>query len=237
MTAEDHDRPLSTFRGFCIRLPRPAEPPTMAPEPAATPEERRKDAVAAAREWRDEERDAVDRRVGLRLLLETERNVNCHPYQPLNGWQVCQATAGERDFAERGKVPAWHFWAAFWDLSSPVVVAETLPELEAGVWARQEQMYARLPVPFRNRRILAERQDWPEGVLEECEALEQRRPAWSVTWRLGTGYVGRLDVAMHRCELTAEDPYELDAAMDQVPEHDWSTRGCAWCLARLEQRR
>lgn len=173
-------------------------------------------------------------RAGLKALLETEYQANQYPYQPLNGWQVNQAVGEERDFAERGSVPAWHFWAAYWDLTEPVVTAETLAGLEAAVRARQDQMYARLPLRLRNRRILAERLHWPDGVVDECEELEQRFPAWAVMWRTESGYVGHLEVPMHRCDRAAKDPDDLAVLMDQVPiEHDWSVHGCAWCLARL----
>lgn len=34
----------------------------------------------------------------------------------------------------------------------------------------------------RNRRILAERLRWPDGVLEDCERIEDGRPDWAVTF-------------------------------------------------------
>ncbi|BBH64848.1 hypothetical protein ACTI_15330 [Actinoplanes sp. OR16] len=33
-----------------------------------------------------------------------------------------------------------------------------------------------------NRRVLAERQSWPDGVLEACERIEDAYPDWSVGW-------------------------------------------------------
>ncbi|WP_157437243.1 hypothetical protein [Actinoplanes subtropicus] len=179
---------------------------------------------------------AVTARASLRQLMEAERLVNQYPYPPFNGWQVYQAVGEARDFAERGKVPAWHFWAAFWDLAEPVATGETIDDLVTAVRARQEQMYAQLPLPLRNRRLLAEKENWPFGVVDDCEELEAQFPAWSVWWRPEVGYVAQLDVPMHRCELTAADRHELDVLMEQVPQHDYSVRGCAWCLARLEQR-
>lgn len=229
-------QPLYAYRGFTFRLP--GRPPVRK-DVVMSPEERHADAVEAAREWCDAERatPAPGERAGIRQLLDTEYRVNQYPYQPLNGWQVNQATGEARDFGERGKVDAWHFWAAFWDLVEPVVTGETLAELETNVRARQEQMYERLPLRLRNRRVLAERLHWPHGVTDECEELEQRFPAWTVSWRAEVGYVALLDVPMHRCELTAQDRHELDAQMEQVPvEHDWSIQGCAWCIARLGQR-
>jgi hypothetical protein len=177
---------------------------------------------------------AVNARVSLKALMDAEYRVNQYPYRTLNGWQVYQAVDVERDFAERGKVPAWHFWAAYWDLIEPVVTGETLDELVEAVRDRQDQMYARLPVPFRNRRILAVQLGWPDGVLDECEELEARFPTWTVSWRAEVGYLARLDVPLHRCELAAKDPDELAVQMDQVPtEHDYGLRGCAWCLSKL----
>ncbi len=35
---------------------------------------------------------------------------------------------------------------------------------------------------FRNRRIIAGRTSWPDGVLGECEALDERHPDWSASW-------------------------------------------------------
>ncbi len=34
----------------------------------------------------------------------------------------------------------------------------------------------------RNRRILAERLDWPDGAVEVCERLEVAHPGWCVSW-------------------------------------------------------
>ena len=35
---------------------------------------------------------------------------------------------------------------------------------------------------WRNRRILAERQDWPDGALEVCESIESEFGDWSPSW-------------------------------------------------------
>lgn len=35
---------------------------------------------------------------------------------------------------------------------------------------------------WRNRRVIARRTGWPEGVLEECERLDGEHPGWSVWW-------------------------------------------------------
>jgi hypothetical protein len=37
----------------------------------------------------------------------------------------------------------------------------------------------------RNRAVIAERLGWPDGALEACQDLEQRHPAWHVTYVLG----------------------------------------------------
>lgn len=39
----------------------------------------------------------------------------------------------------------------------------------------------------RNRRLIAERLDWPDGAVQECEAVEAERPDWAVTWAAGGG--------------------------------------------------
>lgn len=174
-------------------------------------------------------REPATGRVNLRELMQAEARVNKHPYLKVNGWQVCQA-------AEQGRgpdIPPFHFWAAHWDLDERLVIAATLSELEAQVLARQEAMYERLPLALRNRRALAERIGWPAGVVEQCEELEERYPAWAVSWRSGA-YVARLDVPMHACERAATDAAELDVLMEEVPQrHDYSVKGCTWCLARL----
>lgn len=42
----------------------------------------------------------------------------------------------------------------------------------------------------RNRRILADRQSWPAGHLEECERLEEEHPGWSTSWLPANRIVG-----------------------------------------------
>ena len=35
---------------------------------------------------------------------------------------------------------------------------------------------------WRNRRVLADRLGWPDGVLEDCERLDREWPRWSIGW-------------------------------------------------------
>lgn len=35
---------------------------------------------------------------------------------------------------------------------------------------------------WRNRRVFAQRQGWPAGAVEACEAIEQAYPTWRPTW-------------------------------------------------------
>ena len=39
----------------------------------------------------------------------------------------------------------------------------------------------------RDRRLLADRLHWPDGVLEACEAVEAGHPGWHATWNPGGG--------------------------------------------------
>jgi hypothetical protein len=35
---------------------------------------------------------------------------------------------------------------------------------------------------WHNRRVLAERLNWPEGMLETCEQLDREHPGWRTSW-------------------------------------------------------
>jgi hypothetical protein len=35
---------------------------------------------------------------------------------------------------------------------------------------------------WHNRRVIAERLGWPDGVLETCEQTEPQHPGWSLSW-------------------------------------------------------
>ncbi|GAA4595679.1 hypothetical protein BJY16_001756 [Actinoplanes octamycinicus] len=37
-------------------------------------------------------------------------------------------------------------------------------------------------LPWRNRRVIAERLGWPHERLADCERLDRDYPGWSVTW-------------------------------------------------------
>lgn len=34
----------------------------------------------------------------------------------------------------------------------------------------------------RNRRLIAERADWPDGAVEACEKIEDEYPEWVIWW-------------------------------------------------------
>lgn len=36
-----------------------------------------------------------------------------------------------------------------------------------------------------NRRLLAERQHWPDGVLDECQRIDHLNPGWDTMWSAG----------------------------------------------------
>jgi hypothetical protein len=104
---------------------------------------------------------------------------------------------------------------------------------------------AQRQMAVRNREILAKRLGWPGGVLAACLDLERRFPGWDVFWlRENTikgwerpaGFSARNLDAWHGCERFAEDPVELAALMEQVPEHDVTKRWCSWCLDENEVR-
>jgi hypothetical protein len=39
--------------------------------------------------------------------------------------------------------------------------------------------------PELNRRVIAERLDWPAGAADACEAIERDYPRWSAFWVAG----------------------------------------------------
>lgn len=96
----------------------------------------------------------------------------------------------------------------------------------------------------RNQAVLAERLRWPVGALEACRRLEDEYPGWRVSWlsennRPGferpAGFWAELD-GMHHARVFATTPRELARRMGEVPPHDWSTSGCAWCTAEVDAR-
>lgn len=48
---------------------------------------------------------------------------------------------------------------------------------EGSAWEPRERL------AWRNRRVLAERQGWPDGAVEACEQLEVTHRGWSFSWR------------------------------------------------------
>jgi hypothetical protein len=98
----------------------------------------------------------------------------------------------------------------------------------------------------KNQRILAERQQWPAGALQACMNLENRFPGWHVSWleentatgfERPAGYWAVFDHGGLRVEVLRADPAQLPEVMAGVPEHDYSTRGCEWCLPYSSTRR
>lgn len=99
---------------------------------------------------------------------------------------------------------------------------------------------------WANRRLLAERLDWPEGALEACEDIEPRHPGWSLFWAPANTVPGFEKAAgywairhgMHEAERFAATPAELEQAIQDAPpaEHDYSVEGCAVCAAAYEDR-
>jgi hypothetical protein len=95
-----------------------------------------------------------------------------------------------------------------------------------------------------NRRILAESQHWPPGVLEACVRLDSDHPGWSVWWRHEctlpglehpAGFVAQSlrheDVVV--CGGTVE---ELGAAITGAPDAvEWWMRGKC-CSRRWRSR-
>lgn len=93
----------------------------------------------------------------------------------------------------------------------------------------------------RNREVLAERLDWPDGALHACLDLERRYPGWHVDWRgpnlrkgfeRPAGFHAEYKVGRHHAQAFDPDPEALAGRMAiGVPEHDYSLGGCAWCYA------
>ena len=51
--------------------------------------------------------------------------------------------------------------------------------IERMVWPPHDVMVA------RNDELIAERFNWPDGVLEEVRALRKAHPGWGITWAQG----------------------------------------------------
>lgn len=94
----------------------------------------------------------------------------------------------------------------------------------------------------KNRAILADRQRWPDGALRSCQELEGCHPGWSVSWlieNISSGWerpagfwaTYRDAEGRHHAEAFDVDAKKLDERLVDVPEHDYSLSGCAWCYA------
>jgi hypothetical protein len=93
-----------------------------------------------------------------------------------------------------------------------------------------------------NQKLIAERRDWPEGALQACWGLQHRHRGWDVSWmpenvtpgwERPAGFSAVYDHYAHRTEAFAPTVDEIESLLVEVPEHDYSVRGCEWCLARL----
>lgn len=72
--------------------------------------------------------------------LEVERQINQHPNREIVGWQVYWAST-ER-WGRNQRIPAGSYWAAHYQPREPLVIADTLEELEKQVLQRREEMAA-----------------------------------------------------------------------------------------------
>lgn len=92
-----------------------------------------------------------------------------------------------------------------------------------------------LDLAARNRRLLAVRQHWPEGALEECERLDQAYPGWSVSWldenscpgfeRPACYWAMRAPGSGRQTEIFCADPALLAEAIENAPPPaDWHIR-------------
>jgi hypothetical protein len=106
--------------------------------------------------------------------------------------------------------------------------------------------YPKWPSEFqlrrKNRAVLAVRQHWPEGALQACQDLEEQHPGWYVSWRgenttpgfeRPAGFYATYDHGLHKTEVFSPTLEAVESLLVDVPEHDFSVRGCEWCRARL----
>jgi len=89
-----------------------------------------------------------------------------------------------------------------------------------------------------NNRIMAERLNWPDGVLDACHNLEDRHPGWSVGW-LGentikgferpAGYIATR-AGLHPAEVFAATEAGVEELIKDAPpaEHD-PNEYCPFC--------
>lgn len=83
---------------------------------------------------------------------------------------------------------------------------------------------------WRNRRVIAERMHWPDGAVEDCEAVERQHPSWwpwwhegGTLWRPKRGLYARpWRVNRDDKALFGETPEELSHAIEAwVPPNPW----------------
>jgi hypothetical protein len=77
-----------------------------------------------------------------------------------------------------------------------------------------------------NRALIAKRLGWPDGALEACQTLEERHPAWHITYVPGgvpaapaPGYRAYLrDPYPHDRPQSAATPDELSALITRAEQ-------------------
>jgi len=93
-----------------------------------------------------------------------------------------------------------------------------------------------------NQRLIAERTGWPTGALEACVELEDRHPGWFVHWmpentapgfERPAGFDAEFDHVEHRTRVSGPTVEAIEPLLVEVPDHDYSVRGCEWCRARF----
>lgn len=88
---------------------------------------------------------------------------------------------------------------------------------------------------------------WPPGVYETCIDLMDQYPGWRVSWlyeywptdKPATFWAWHPgEQRPHEVELRDADPVRLAEriAESTPPPHDYSLRGCLWCLAWTDRR-
>lgn len=102
-----------------------------------------------------------------------------------------------------------------------------------------------LALKRHNQRLLAERLDWPDGAVQACAELEDRHPGWHVSWipenttpgwEHPAGFHASHRTGAHvnkKIEAFAATTAELEPLLVEVPDHDFSVRGCDWCMGRI----
>ena len=81
----------------------------------------------------------------------------------------------------------------------------------------------------KNRRLLAQREHWPDGALQGCEQVDADHPGWATWWRRADGWTPAAGFYAQRHGETGPryprpygaTPDELGAAIDAAPQRFW----------------